>query len=139
MIERQIGRHSITFEPPGILRFVLVDDVSAQEAEAMAAFAREHLAGRPFILALLDVGDLGAIPAETRKAAARLSAEFPYRGIAFCHASFRARVVTKLLGGALRLFAPRLDNPLRYFDTEAEARIWLAERVRELSEHARAG
>ena len=139
MIERHIDRHSIRFEPPETLHFVLMGDVSAQDAEAMAVFAREHIGGRPFILAFLDVGDLRAIPAETRKVAARLSAEFPYRGIAFYHASFRARVVTTLLGGALRLFSPHLDNPLRYFDTEAEARLWLAERARELSEPAVAG
>lgn len=139
MIQRQIGRHSIAFEPPAVVHFVLMGDVSAQEAELMAAFVQEHSGGLPFILALLDVSDLGGIPAETRKEAARLSAQFPYRGLAFCRASFRARVITTLLGSALRLFARGADNPFRYFETEAEARSWLAKRARELGELARAG
>ncbi len=133
MSERQVGRHSIGFEPPALLRFVIHGDVLPEDGEAFTEFAREHTSGRPFVLLMADLSQLGGIPVHTRKNARRQAEGIPYRGMAFHGASLSARVFAKLVLGAMRLISGETDNPVRFFDTEAEARAWLTERARALS------
>lgn len=113
--------------------YVVRGSLSADELIAITAFRDEHAPGSPFLLVLGDLRELGAIPVESRKVAAHRLGQFPYGGIALFGASFQARVLAKLVLGAARLLGRDDRNPVRFFDTEAEARAWLAERARELA------
>jgi hypothetical protein len=53
----------------------------------------------------------------------------PLRGMAVVQAPLKARVVTKLVITAINLFRRDANlNPIAFFDTEAEAQKWIAER-----------
>lgn len=136
-MQLQVGRHTISFEPPWLVNYVVRGALSADEMLRFAAFVDEHASGCSFVLALADLRELGAVPVETRRTAAYSIPRFPYRGMAFHGGSFQARIITKLVLGAARLLARDDQNPVRFFDTEGEARAWLAERARELDRHPR--
>lgn len=129
---REIGRHSIFFEPPWLLYYILRGNLSADELVGFIAVRDEVASGSPFLLALADLRELGTIPVEARKVAAHRLKRSPYRGTAIFGASLQARTLAKLVLGAARLLGREDRNPVRFFDTEAEARAWLAERAREV-------
>lgn len=106
--------------------------VSAEDLKGITAARAELLSDAPFVLALVDARELGAIPVETRKLAARTIPLVTYRGIALFGASFQTRILAKLVLGAARLLGREERNPVQFFDTEAEARAWLTERAAEL-------
>jgi hypothetical protein len=128
---RRIGRHTVSFEPPRLICFVLCGDISVQEIVDIAAFVQEKTGHLPFVLGLGDLSELGDIPSEARKMGASLIAQTRYGALAFFGASFKALIVAKLVLGALRLFT-RDQVPKAFFDTEAQARAWLEERAREI-------
>lgn len=128
---RSIGRHTVIFEPPRRICFVLRGDISVQELVSIAAFVKETTAHLPFVLGLGDLRELGDIPSEARNVGARLMSQTRYGALAFFGASFKALIVTRLVLGALRLFR-RDQVPKAFFDTEAQARAWLEERAQEI-------
>jgi len=132
-VEKNLGRHTVGFEPPALLRFVARGEILPEEIEKFAAFAEEQTRGQPFVLTLTDLTELGAISVATRKTAMRATANIPYRGMAYFGGSFQARLLTKLALRALQLVLRGTDNPMRFFDAEDDARVWLAERARTLS------
>jgi hypothetical protein len=133
MIEQHFGQHTVRFEQPALFFFRAQGDFSPSEMKGVAAFIHEHAVGLPHLFVLCDARGLGDISAESRKAAISVSKGLPYRGIATFGASFHARMVAKLLVGAAQLLFGSSDNPVRFFDTEAEARAWLRERTRQLA------
>jgi hypothetical protein len=58
-------------------------------------------------------------------------------GTAFIGASKRSQVFHALVAAALDPSRREADVPLRFFDTEAEARSWITERRRALEAKAR--
>jgi hypothetical protein len=56
------------------------------------------------------------------------------RGTAMFGASPTLRILSSLVIRAHDLFYKKADHPVRFFDTEAEARAWLVERRRALGE-----
>lgn len=130
--EAQIGPHTLLFEPPRIIHFVVRGEVTAQHAVEMGAFVKARTADQRFVLALADMSGFGGVSSEARKAAGREVSETPYAGMALVGASFEARLMVKLVFGALRIFAPGRAVQAAFFDTEAEARAWLEECERRL-------
>lgn len=130
--EAQIGPHTLLFEPPRLIHFVVRGEVTAQHAVEMGAFVKARTADQRFVLALADLSAFSGVSSEARKAAGREVGETPYAGMALVGARFEARILTKLVLGAVRIFAPGKALPAAFFDTEAEARAWLAERERQL-------
>jgi hypothetical protein len=57
----------------------------------------------------------------------------PVRANALVGASFQLRVLGTMASRAAALLNPANAIPLRFFDTEAEARAWFAEVRRELT------
>jgi hypothetical protein len=135
----RVGDHSISFEPPDVLKTSLRGDVTPEDVRAIAAFIRRASPGpRPtFILA--DVADLREVAREARREAVKEPAYARYRGIAVYNASFQVRVLMKFVLLAFNLIAGVTDNPMEFFATETEARRWIDERRRTLAREEPAG
>ncbi|UQA56900.1 STAS/SEC14 domain-containing protein [Polyangium aurulentum] len=131
-IEKKSGRHTVRFEPPSLVCFILRGDVSTRDVEVFYAFTEEHARGRSALFALNDLTELGDVLGAARRLGLSGTAKIPFRGLAYFGGSFRANVLTRLTLRALRLITSVTDNPIGFFDTEAEARAWLAERAREV-------
>lgn len=132
MVERLIGRHTLRFEPPSLIHLIARGDVTPEDAVGFAAFVREHAQGAAFLLSLNDLRELGNIGAETRRVAAHEFAGFHVGAMAIVGGGFRERLLIRMLLGALQLFWPdHRGMKLGFFDAEAAARDWLAERARE--------
>ncbi len=130
----RFGEHTLTFEPPMLIHAVIRGGISPEEMAGFAVFVRSHLADRAAMMVLADMSQLGPVPGETRRIAAERSRGIPYRGMALYGASFQARLIAKLVLGAMRLLLLTADNPIEFFPGQAEARAWLARRMRDLEE-----
>jgi len=84
-------------------------------------------AGKRFILTLVDMSLLDNVLSGDREAAFRETKHLPLRGTAILGANIGMRIVLGLGFKALKLLG-KGEHPLRFFDDEAEARRWLAER-----------
>lgn len=121
-----IGPHWTSFESPDIIRMQLVGEVSLEHGKAINARHKELAVGLSYFFYLIDLSELQSIPAVVRKEAAQTLKELPLHGTAIYGASLAARVVAKLLLTAVNLVRPdRKNNPVQFFDTEDEARVWI--------------
>jgi hypothetical protein len=121
-----IGPHWTSFESPDIIRMQLVGEVSLEEGKAINARHKELAIGLSYFFYLIDLSRLQSIPAVVRKEAAETLKELPLHGTAIYGASLAARVVAKLLLTAVNLVRPdRKNNPVQFFETEGEARVWI--------------
>jgi hypothetical protein len=131
--QQQIGQHTVGFEAP-LFTIRAGGDLTPADVRGIARFMNERAAGLPYVMMLGDVRRLGAIPPETRKETLKVGGKLSYGGIATFGATFQVRILTKLILGAAKLLIGRGSVPIRYFDTEAEARAWLLEGMREIAE-----
>jgi len=131
-MQRSIGQHTISYEPPWIIHFCPRGSILAEDMLAFGAFVEEMGSGQPFVLGLGEIDALEAIPAGARKIAAQVVGRFPWRGMALFGGSFQARIFVKLVLGSLSLLGPQSDNPIRFFEREDKARAWLTQRGHEL-------
>lgn len=128
-----IGKHLIEFEEPDILFMRLSGPVSEQEGSEINRAHREFGVGRDHVYFLVDLKDLEGIHPSVRKESGEVLRELPLRGAAIYQASFKARVIAKLIITAMNLFRHDEDKaPIEFFDTEAEARAWIEMRRREV-------
>jgi hypothetical protein len=125
--EQRIGKHRFVFEPPDTCFVTYVGDVSADDCHGFKEVCWNCAAGRRYLLLLLDQRRLGTISPEVRKVTMEAMKGLPVRGTAVMGASFEKRVINGFVNKGLNLVL-RLDNPLRFFDTEERARDWLRER-----------
>src|SRR5262245_51259546 len=100
-------------EPPDICVWRCVGYVSAADIRAMYDVQSQFAESKRYLLVLVDLTKIGAVPAETRKAAAERREVMPVRGTAFFGGSFHFRVVTKAVSTAIRLLFKPPDNPMR--------------------------
>jgi hypothetical protein len=121
----QIGPHWTSFETPDIIRMQLVGEVSLDEAKAINATHRDFAEGLSHFFYLIDLSKLQSIPAAVRKEAAETLKELPLHGTAVYGASLAARVVAKLLLTAVNLVRSDRKNPVQFFESEDQARIWI--------------
>lgn len=129
----RLGKHITYFEEPDILFMRLTGPVSAAEGTEINRLHRELGVGRDHVFFLVDLKNLDSIHPNVRKESGETLKDLPLRGAAIYQASFKARVVAKLILTAMNLF--RTDGekaPIEFFDTEAEARSWIDLRRREV-------
>ncbi|HSO00002.1 MAG TPA: STAS/SEC14 domain-containing protein [Candidatus Nanopelagicales bacterium] len=122
MEEPFIGAHRLWFEPPDLMVMMLRGDISPDEMRGLTRRVREF---PDDLLALVDVGELGQIPPESRKTVLALDRWVPYRAMAVVRASFQAKLAMQLMLGAMRITSRGRMGPTRLFAEEAEARAWL--------------
>ncbi|HBL29438.1 MAG TPA: hypothetical protein DD490_21610 [Acidobacteria bacterium] len=124
------GKHLTFFEEPDTIYMRLSGDVN--DAEGLEVL-RRHCAmaeGRKMMFYLMDCPDMAGLTPGARKSVAQLLKDMPLYGTAAFKAGIKARVIAKLVVTALNLFRKETvnNNPLEFFDTEEEARQWIAER-----------
>jgi hypothetical protein len=129
--EYQIGRQITYREEPDIVVMKLFGKVTEQEGSEIN---RRHLemgrnADRLFYL--IDMSEFEGMDPALRKEAGLTMKSLPLRGIAVYNASLTARVVSKLIVGAMNVFKSGEDKaPFESFPNEEEARAWIASRRR---------
>jgi hypothetical protein len=121
---------SIRWEEPDTCVTRFVGDVTEDELRRLLVEWNRMIAGRRYSFQLIDLSRFGGLSSEARKVARELKQEPHTRGTAIFGASWQARAITAIFTRAVNLIQGNTDNPLRFFDTEAQARAWLAERRR---------
>jgi hypothetical protein len=123
-----IGRHVTYFEEPDIIFLRLSGPVSEEEGREINLRNREAGARLRHVFFLIDLGELLSLPSSVRRMAAETLRLLPTRAVVVYRAPLRARVIATMVVAALNFYRPEGDrNLLEYFDTEEEARAWLAQ------------
>jgi len=123
------GKYVTCFEEPDIIYMKFSGVVSTDDA--LELLRRQMAMGedKKILFFLIDAEDLETISPDGRRAVAETLKELPLRGMAVVQAPLKARVVTKLVITAINLFRRDANlNPIAFFDNEAEAQKWIAER-----------
>lgn len=128
--EQYAGKHRIRFEPPDLLMLTYVGDIAPEEIRMIAETIEGTPVPRGALLMLIDAGQLGHVPVESRKALTAREGMVPHAGMAFINASFQTKIVLQLILGALRVLSRGEMGPIRFFTSEGDARAWLATRRR---------
>lgn len=128
-----IGAHPWRMEPPGILYCSTRGDVSETDVrQLLAALTKCSGPGEP-ALALINISEMGDLSPAARKAASAPDRQPQAFTTLFVGATFTQRVVIKLIDKAHHLLARSPSvAPTLFFDTEEEARAWIAQRWSEL-------
>jgi hypothetical protein len=103
-----IGPHLFRFEPPDVGYLRYDGDVDGDLAGAMTK--------------------VGKVSAEARKRSGQGAKDLNLRGVAVVGASAAIRIVSALVSRAIDLVNGNIDNPTRFFETERDARVWIAQR-----------
>jgi len=123
------GKYVTCFEEPDIIYMKFSGVVSTDDA--LELLRRQMAMGqdKKILFFLIDAENLETISPDGRRAVAETLKELPLRGMAVVQAPLKARVVTKLVITAINLFRRDANlNPIAFFDNEAEAQKWIAER-----------
>lgn len=124
---RRIGDSLLRVEPPDLLFVRDRGTVLPEHIAAIVEEARQLASGGP-PLWLMDMSELGEVPAPTRKFIAKSDLLSLVGGAAVIGATFAHRVIVKLVINVGKLARPGAPSPeIRYFASEAEARAWLDE------------
>lgn len=126
---RFIGDIFFRFEAPDTVYTALAGDLNVADVVEVAAEVQRTVKGKPHYFAITDIRSLGSPSMEVRKAAIEIGRGLPNRGMAFFGGSLRMRVIPSLIAQAVNLFNRwGKQSPIRFFETEAEARAWIDER-----------
>jgi hypothetical protein len=123
------GKHVTCFEEPDVIYMKFVG--ASTTADSLELLRRQVAMsqGKSLLFFLIDAEELENIAPEGRRAVAETLKEIPLRGMAVIKAPLKAKVVTKLVITAINLFRRDSNlNPVSFFDTEDEAREWIATR-----------
>lgn len=117
----------IAVEAPDLVVMRMSGSLEPDAVHACMKEIRRLTEGWPYVLQMVFLDGSGGMSPEARKVAAEVADGIPYAGSAMVGGSFALRVVGKMLVQVISL-TRKLDNPTRFFKSEAEAREWLAER-----------
>lgn len=128
---QRIGAHEITLEGPDVLLLRLVGDVGTDDASRILAAFRESAARMERLFWLIDLSRLGSIATEARRVAGGGDVPPSYRGTVLFGGTWQQRAVARMAAtAAWLLWGRNRGEQAAIRATEAEARIWLAERRR---------
>jgi len=123
------GKYITCFEEPDIIYMKFSGVVSTDDALELLRRQMAMGEGKELLFFLIDAEDLETISPEGRRAVAETLKVLPLRGMAVVQAPLKARVVTKLVITAINLFRKDAkSNPVEFFNSEEEAREWIAQR-----------
>jgi len=133
----RVGGHTCSMEDPDIMAMTLVGRVSAAEGSEINRIHLEMGQSLDRLFYLINMKDFEGMDPAVRKEAGLVMTRLPLRGIAVYQASLTARVIAKLIVGAMNVFKHSSDKaPFEAFATEEDARAWIALRRRQLLEAA---
>lgn len=128
------------WEPPDTMFAQYAGHLQVGDIRRAHAEVKASVQGCPYFLMLIDASRLTSVSGEARRAMAENGETAKrLRGTAIVGASFHFRALGTMVARAVSLLNRHEDNPTRFFATEAEGRVWLAERRRTLSQVARSG
>jgi hypothetical protein len=123
----EIGRHTYAFEPPDILHCAVRGHMSLAEAREAFSFMQRYSDGLPYVFLVVDATGFGGFSSEARQFGVQACRSIRYRGMAIYGATYSTAIIMKLLVTALNLFTGR-DNPVAFFEKEADVHTWLLAR-----------
>lgn len=131
------GRSSyVTLEEPDIAHWFLIGDVEETDIKRIYDAQMDFCRGKELILLLIDVSLMNSMTSGARRAAAAGPEPgkkvMPVRGCAVIGASFHIQVLGLLVAKAARVLNPQDDNVIHYCDTEAQGRVWIEKRRRDI-------
>jgi hypothetical protein len=138
---QQCGSQFTGLELPDIVHLRLQGRCTLEECQMINRTHLEYAKDLPYFFFLINLTNLEDLPAAVRKEASETVKVLPLRGTVVCNAPLRARVLAKLLLTAGNL-ASRLvgksptSNPVVFADSEEEARAWIEQRRRQVTEAA---
>ncbi len=107
------GRDGPSFyrwEPPDIAFLALIGDVSGHDMRRLIDETILSIAGRSYVLGLIDLTRVGTISPEARMIARTATSHFPMRGTALFGGSFHHRVLALLANKAGRPACPERSD-----------------------------
>lgn len=140
---QRIGAHRVRLDPPDIFFIRWVGSVSTPEFAGIFDATERFFAEHPRLFWLADVSNLvnDASPhsfmlsAEARKLGVERLRTLRFEAIVLIGAQFHHRVLSKLILAAAQILQPSLQIPqVVTFQTEAEARAWIAQERGRLSQ-----
>lgn len=131
----RIGEHTTYFEEPDIIVMRLVGPVSYEEGHEVNVRHLRYGEGRDRLFFLIDLEKLESIHPGVRKEAGLVLRTIPLKGAALYKAPLKAKVMAKLILTAMNTFRKAEDKvPVVFLSDEQEARAWIEQRRRELTE-----
>jgi hypothetical protein len=130
------GPSTVTFESPDTTVWRFRGNVSEETMRALTFREKQLTEGQPYLLKLVDMTWAGAISSGARKAGAEKVHEIPVLAVAIFGANFAIRVLANLVIRAGSLMRKIDTVPTQFFETEMEARAWLANKRTELKVNA---
>ncbi|MDC0744421.1 hypothetical protein [Polyangium mundeleinium] len=128
--------HVLTEEPDLVLFHFRGHITTRDEAQRLYDVQLRFSDGKPHIFLILDVRALDQMTAEARRVVidgpANNRPVVPVLGCAFIGATFHFRVLGTMIFRAARLLRGANTFPVRFCDTEAEARAFIDELRRDL-------
>lgn len=120
---------SVEFEPPDTVLVIAGGHVTPEDVQAVTDAIVRIATGKPYILQLVDIRRLESMPPEARAIAEKAGNRYESRGIACFGGKLLIRTVVGFAARTFVMLSGRASQtPIRFFNTEAQARAWLAER-----------
>lgn len=126
--EIRVGAQLFRWEPPDTGYVTYSGDLDGPTVTAFTGEVSKFTSRQPRVFTIVDVSKVGRVNADARKASARGGKDVPMRGIAIVGASAHLRIISSLVSRAMDALFRDIETPTRFFQTEAEARAWIAER-----------
>lgn len=126
--EVRIGLHLFRWEEPDTGYISYCGNLEGPAMGQLSELSRRFTVGQPWVFLIVDMSKVGKISAAARQQSARGSKDLNLRGIAVVGASTPLRLLAGVVARAIDLVNRNIDNPTRFFETEAEARSWIAAR-----------
>jgi hypothetical protein len=125
LTSQRIGPHRIELEPPNIVHIHYGGDVELAHFQGFNDVMTIFPQSTPLYL-LRNARNGGVVAPETRKYIATTTEQSRFVAIATYSASFQSKTVFSNMSRAMRSTRPAGTIPIGFFDTEDEARAWLA-------------
>lgn len=121
------------WEPPDTIHVRYIGHLDGPHMREAAREVTPWLENQTYFFVLIDVSEMLSLSADARRATSESDSGVKLRGIAIVGASFHYRALGTLIARGVALLQRHVDNPLRFFSTEEEARAWLAVRRQEMT------
>ena len=121
-----------TVEEPDLVIGHYVGSVDVGDIRRVADVQRTFCKGKPHVFLMADLHRMDRITPEARRVAVEPVDSTPILAMALVGASFHIRVIGTMLIRGAQILRPESAFPTRFFESQAEARVWLDELRRQL-------
>lgn len=122
-----IGTSSYEVLSDDLYRLVFVGDINGPQMRAIMTKTRAFAQGKSYVLAAVDQTNFVSVDAEARKVVAEEAKYVPTRGLIFYGVTFKTKIVTQLILGAIQL-VNATDMPAYFAKDESDGNAWIEAR-----------